>query len=449
MNSKLLINSYNYLIELPPNTKTIKNTFISLLEKYADIERSEIFFAIAYIKKAGIKEIITRLEKILEKKGKVRILTCLDFGLSDIDALRELLSLKDKGDLKLRIYFNKEGNFHPKVYLFKNKENNDIILGSYNLSRWAIETNIECAIHQNNSDLFNDLSSYFQFLWRDSINLSNKLVEDYSSISKQIEKQNQKLQNKINDIVTSSEKEELNNIDSAEIEDILVFIDDFCKEMNVSKEILFWRDTAIDEVITLLKESNKLNIYNQRQLIIKLIKEDNLHYKSTKATGAWLNYQLFMQSIGFWDESQITKLGKLALEKYERSYFDFILFLQFCILVTGNLFSLIIALNKANEKNSEIINKASRIKKEDWINTIVDKVNSFLEEKSVGNIGKESLNRYFPGLFSKFAMNKYLVQIKPTAYTIDINKLIEFIKEYSNSLNLFRDNSEDDFITNL
>jgi len=405
----LLINLTNYNLKLPKNTKIIKNTFFKLLEEYGKLEESEIFFAVAYIKKAGIKEIITRLEKILEKKGKVRILTCLDFGLSEIDALRELLSLKDKGDLKLRIYFNKEGNFHPKVYLFKNKENNDIILGSYNLSQWAIGTNIECAIHQENSELFNDLSSYFQFLWRDSIDLSTKLVEDYSSISKRIEMQNQKLQLKIEDIVSSSEKEELIDIDSSEIEDILAFIDDFCKEMNVSKEILFWRDTAIDEVITLLKESNKLNIYNQRQLIIKLIKEDNLHYKSTKATGAWLNYQLFMQSIGFWDENQITKLGKMALEKYKNSYFDFILFLQFCILVTGNLFSLIIAINKANN-NSEIINK---------------------------------------GLFSKFAMNKYLIQIKPTVYTTNINKLIEFINEYSNSLNLSRDNSEDDFITNL
>jgi len=155
-----------------------------------------------------------------------------------------------------------------------------------------------------------------------------------------------------------------------------------------------------------------------------------------------------MQSIGFWDENQITKLGKMALEKYKNSYFDFILFLQFCILVTGNLFSLIIAINKANN-NSEIINKAERIKKEVWVNTIIDDVNSFLKERSVGNIGKESINRYFPGLFSKFAMNKYLIQIKPTVYTTNINKLIEFINEYSNSLNLSRDNSEDDFITNL
>ena len=322
MTYKLLINYINGDYDRLEKTMQLKSALDDTLRGFSIIEGSEVYLAIAYIKESGLAQFRSKLVEILRKNGKVRILTCLDFGLTEPKVLRNLQELKKDGDIKIRIFYNGNNSFHPKFYLFQNKQENKIIIGSNNLTYSAFKTNIECAIIEEKSELFEDLKSYFYSLWRESYEVVSELIEEYSKISKKAKKQNVEINDRLQSLLLEQERRDLEIFDENIVEGCISYINKIRKILYLDNKILFWRDCATDEIITLLEESDRLKSFSPRQLILKLIQEDKLHYKSTQAEGAWLNYKLLMEKLGFWKDDKISFYGKIALEKYKNSYLD-------------------------------------------------------------------------------------------------------------------------------
>ena len=425
---------------------SFKKKIINELTKCSRKNESIINIAVAYITYSGIKEFIPLLKKILESNGKIRILTCLDFGTTEIEAIKALLEIKKNGNLDIRLYNNPKGNYHPKFYLFSNSEERASIIGSNNITYYALSNNIECAIFSDDNILFENLSNYFIYLWRESNFINNEILSEYSLIKPKIEIQNVVFEKSIQQIYANQPEEIVSNED---IEDIEKQIKVFREFYGTTSKIVFWRDVALDEIIALLKESYRLKDIKQRELVIDMIHEDLLHYKSDGAIGSHYNYTKFMCDIGLWDDSGLTILGKLALEKYKKSKLEFLLFIQFLLLVIGNLISLCIAVNLANDNNFGNFPLDYTILKEEWINNIHSEVNEILTEKNLGNIGKDSLKRYHPTLFNKYGFEGFIKKRRNTIYDIKLAGLIRFIRDYIKILNSDIREFQDNFVGDI
>lgn len=99
-------------------------------------------FAVAFVLKSGVELIREHLRDLLGRGGRVRILTGDYLDATDPDALVELLDLE--GDLRLRAFETTERSFHPKAYLFFDRDGHGTaFVGSSNLTRPALQEGVE------------------------------------------------------------------------------------------------------------------------------------------------------------------------------------------------------------------------------------------------------------------------------------------------------------------
>jgi len=123
------------------------NPFLpSLLEAINHAE--DIAIATAFIRMTGVRLIQTALEDALERGARVRMLTGDYLGVTDPQALRYLMLLKEQGaEVKV---FESQGktSFHMKAYLFTRGDNASscegcAFIGSSNLSHAALVSGLE------------------------------------------------------------------------------------------------------------------------------------------------------------------------------------------------------------------------------------------------------------------------------------------------------------------
>lgn len=116
--------------------KSIKNEFM-----YAN---NEINIIVAFIKNSGINLLLEDIKNTTNKGVKVRILTGTYLGITDVSALFILLNEMDKNpNLEVKLFANQNISFHPKSYMFINKENSCIYIGSSNMSKTAFTIGVE------------------------------------------------------------------------------------------------------------------------------------------------------------------------------------------------------------------------------------------------------------------------------------------------------------------
>ncbi len=137
-----------------------KDHFLPHLTKAIN-EASEIDMAVAFIKATGLKLImddlhsaITRgysesIEDIahLKESARLRVITSDYLDVTDPQALRQLLVLRDRG-AQVKIYESSEKSFHMKAYIFNKKRGDGGIegkafIGSSNLSAMALRDGLE------------------------------------------------------------------------------------------------------------------------------------------------------------------------------------------------------------------------------------------------------------------------------------------------------------------
>lgn len=111
------------------------------------IDRADtIDIAVAFTMSSGIQQVYDYLHDLLKRGGRLRFLSGDYLGVTDPDALLVLLDLQDvhKAKVDLRIYQTQGHSFHPKAYIFHDREGNDsAIVGSSNLSAMALQQGLE------------------------------------------------------------------------------------------------------------------------------------------------------------------------------------------------------------------------------------------------------------------------------------------------------------------
>ncbi len=144
--------------------------------------------SVAYASYEAFKLYEEDIKNFLRKNGKIRVIFDIEKILTDKEVIEEFATMP--GDSECKVFLKtdqgKEGNFHPKFYLFYDNEKYSVFVGSSNFTLGGLKKNIECNLlvqGELKDNLFNQLREYFLFLWNHkfSLNVSNynDLIEEY------------------------------------------------------------------------------------------------------------------------------------------------------------------------------------------------------------------------------------------------------------------------------
>jgi len=136
-------------------------------------ERWTLFRAsVAFVKNSGVKHIYSLLSDF-QQRGRSKISVGIDNGVTTYEGLVNLLDAIGASS-EMWIFHNENSStFHPKVYLFANDQNADVIVGSGNLTEGGLFTNYEAFLRvsldlQNIEDRqqYDEIISYLDY-WTD------------------------------------------------------------------------------------------------------------------------------------------------------------------------------------------------------------------------------------------------------------------------------------------
>ncbi|MBP5989427.1 MAG: DUF3427 domain-containing protein [Piscinibacter sp.] len=110
---------------------------------------TEVELAVAFIKTTGLRLLLPDLQAALapESKRRVRVLTSDYLDITDPEALRLLLLLRDQG-ADVRVFVTQGSSFHLKAYIFAVTNDDQLVkgtafIGSSNISRQALQEGLE------------------------------------------------------------------------------------------------------------------------------------------------------------------------------------------------------------------------------------------------------------------------------------------------------------------
>lgn len=156
--------------------------------------------AIAYITEDGIRAI----EKELLQKDSVKILCGVHGCISDLSALNNLV-LQSNNRIAGRVFLG-ANVFHPKLYLFQNKDTATLLVGSSNLTGSGLQSNEEVfleSIGSLSSQPIIDAIAYFDNLWGTNSVAVGKYLQEHPNY---FVRQNQ------NDNLTLEQKQKLDSL---------------------------------------------------------------------------------------------------------------------------------------------------------------------------------------------------------------------------------------------
>jgi superfamily II DNA or RNA helicase/HKD family nuclease/diadenosine tetraphosphate (Ap4A) HIT family hydrolase len=98
--------------------------------------------AVSFVLESGIRMLRPHFQDLLSRDGRLRILTGDYLDVTDPDALRRMMDLE--GRVELKVFESSKTGFHPKSWIFHLTDGAGIALvGSSNLSETALRTGVE------------------------------------------------------------------------------------------------------------------------------------------------------------------------------------------------------------------------------------------------------------------------------------------------------------------
>ena len=134
-----------------------------------------ISIAVAYVSADALKFINPYLEEALNKGQRVRLLLDLDSGVTQPEAVFELVELAQKHEqfeVKAFVPHRQDGIFHPKLYIVHSPDDDRVtfLVGSHNLTRAALCRNTEHSLWvecSGTEELGRQTLEWFEKLWND------------------------------------------------------------------------------------------------------------------------------------------------------------------------------------------------------------------------------------------------------------------------------------------
>lgn len=177
-----------------PNQFLTNYTEVTFLNKLKDNLRhcNSFDFSVSFIKRAGLILLYKDIEAALERGCKGRILTSTYQNFTDIESLNSFFALMGKcPNFQCHLdydSFHDNGyvtlGYHSKGYLFEFDDHRELIVGSSNITRYALLKNIEWDVAVSDhyeSGVYNEAKKEFEEKWAATELLDNELIKKYST----------------------------------------------------------------------------------------------------------------------------------------------------------------------------------------------------------------------------------------------------------------------------
>ncbi len=147
-------------------------------------------FSVSFIKKAGLVLIIKDIEAALQRGARGEIITSTYQNFTDIDSLRMFLILQDTYP-NFRCHLDYESfhdqgymtiGYHSKGYYFEFGSDAELIVGSSNITRFALLKNIEWDLifrENRTHPVFLNMFQEFNHKWENTFPLDRELINQY------------------------------------------------------------------------------------------------------------------------------------------------------------------------------------------------------------------------------------------------------------------------------
>ncbi len=172
-------------------TNYTENTFLSTIQ--ANLRSCKAFyFTVSFIKKAGLVLLANDIKSAIERGAKGKLITSTYQNFTDVESLNFFLKLSYSFDnfechLDDECFYDEKNyttnGFHTKGYLFEFEERCELIIGSSNITRYALLKNIEWDLVVNcakENEPYKSACIEFDDLWEKTINLTQDCISIYA-----------------------------------------------------------------------------------------------------------------------------------------------------------------------------------------------------------------------------------------------------------------------------
>ena len=143
-------------------------------------------FSVSFIKNAGLQLFERDILNALERGAKGQIITSTYQNFTDVISLEKFLQWQEKYPhfiARVDIAPLGDRGFHTKGYIFKYPDKYNILIGSSNITSFALRRNVEwnARITVKHDDKFAlEVINEFSNIWMNTSKLNRKLIDDYA-----------------------------------------------------------------------------------------------------------------------------------------------------------------------------------------------------------------------------------------------------------------------------
>jgi len=174
-----------------PNQFLTNYTETTFLEKIKDNLRhcSSFDFSVSFIKRAGLVLLYKDIEAAVERGAKGRIITSTYQNFTDIESLKSFFALQNRC-INFECHldyecFHDNGystlGYHSKGYLFDFNGQKEIIVGSSNITRYALLKNIEWDVVLQDDSVYTEAMAEFVEKWQATHSLNQDILNLYAN----------------------------------------------------------------------------------------------------------------------------------------------------------------------------------------------------------------------------------------------------------------------------
>ena len=152
-------------------------------------ECESFYFSVAFINFSGIQLLLDTFKELDDKGIKGKIITSTYLNFTEPKAL-DRIRLFNNIDLKVFIT-SAEVGFHTKAYIFENKDNYKIIIGSSNITQSALKSNVEWNVRviSKRENLFvEEVINEYNNLWKATELVDDNFIRKYESFIREVKR---------------------------------------------------------------------------------------------------------------------------------------------------------------------------------------------------------------------------------------------------------------------
>ena len=170
-------------------TNYTEQTFLERIRE--NLRRCDVFmFSVSFIKKAGLVLLLKDIEAALARGAKGKIITSTYQNFTDVESLRSFFMLMEKYDsFECHLdfeSFHDEGymtiGYHSKGYYFEFDDSAELVVGSSNITRYALLKNVEWDLvvrDTKDNSVFDQMLCEYQDKWNNTFELDRDIISQY------------------------------------------------------------------------------------------------------------------------------------------------------------------------------------------------------------------------------------------------------------------------------